>query len=495
MLRCVRNGPAPIRVSGGLQTQEQQKGQVMQKSRGALRYGVLAIWALTLGACGGGPSLDEMALGGFEQSGHDYAKSAYQSPNYHPHQMTSHAYLWGDTVYIGGDLEPKEALRHIATLNGINYFMGASRDGVGVERLRNYETDLITQDGTISPYLSDDGFYPFRVRPRVRPGRGFEDPDTETTLALLDSIQILNDALPPEFQIEIGETYYGGPLYEGDIVVAALPPAEIQEQCSRDAVACASNSIPFLAGYTRDALLLIPDDFGASEWTVSRQVVVHELLHALGIQGHVDSIEFPDSVMGTLGDFFPNPGFVIHRIDREILQIMYMSQRTKIYNDWDEWSDTSLHIVGRSEDDIVHFGVALFNGLPQPWARGGFPDLALADNWRLTGRVSWEGSLLGFSGISPIAGDVELDVMLSRLDMPQDLKFRDIYFLNRFESEGPDRWFPTRNLDYKVDIAGNEFSHWSDKGLIRGVFLGAEHEGMAGTLKRTDFVGAFGGVR
>ena len=85
--------------------------------------------------------------------------------------------------------------------------------------------------------------------------------------------------------------------------------------------------------------------------------------------------------------------------------------------------------------------------------------------------------------------------MLGRLDAPQDLKFRDIYFLNRFESEGPDRWFPTRNLDYKVDIARNQFLHRSNEGLIRGVFLGLEYQGMAGTIKRTDLVGAFGATR
>ena len=242
-------------------------------------------------------------------------------------------------------------------------------------------------------------------------------------------------------------------------------------------------------------MLLIPDDFDTSEYMFPRTVIVHELLHALGIQGHVDSIEFPDSVMGTSGDFFPNPGFTIHRIDREVLQIMYMSQRTRTYNDWDEWSDTSLHLVGRSEDDFVHFGVALFNGLPQPWARGRLPDSALADNRELTGRVSWDGLLLGFSGPSPVAGDVRLEVMLSRLAAPQDLKFRDIYFVNRFESEGPDRWFPTRNLDYKVAIEGNGFWHSSDEGHITGAFLGPEHEGMGGTIKRTDLVGAFGGTR
>ena len=226
-----------------------------------------------------------------------------------------------------------------------------------------------------------------------------------------------------------------------------------------------------------------------------RTVIIHELLHALGIKGHVDSIEFPDSIMGTSGDFFPNPGFTIHRIDREVLQIMYMQKLTDRYNDYGEWSDTTLHIVGRSEDDFVHFGVALFNGLPQPWARGRLPDSALADNTNLTGNVSWNGQLLGFSGPSPIAGDVELEVALSSLDDSQDLRFRDIYFVNRFESEGSDRWFPTRNLDYEVDIAGNGFLHSSSEGRITGAFLGPGHEGMAGTIKRTDLVGAFGGTR
>ena len=203
--------------------------------------------------------------------------------------------------------------------------------------------------------------------------------------------------------------------------------------------------------------------------------------------------------MGGAGDFFPNPGFTISRIDREVLQIMYMQQRTDRYNDLTEWSDTTHHMVGRSDDDNVHFGVALFNGLPQPWARGEFPDTLMTNNRRLTGRVSWEGLLLGFSGVSPIAGDVELDVNLVELARAvppaQDLKFRDIYFVNRFESEGSDRWFPNRNLDYKVDIVGNEFGHSSSEGQIRGAFLGSEHEGMAGTIKRTDLVGAFGGTR
>ena len=259
--------------------------------------------------------------------------------------------------------------------------MVASRDGVGVNRILNYEADLITRNNTVPGFLSSDGFYPFRVKPWVWISENFLD-YPETYDALYDSIRILNDALPPEFQIRIAGTFSNSvPYNAGDVTVALVPPDFLTEQCGAGAVACASSTVPFGANYTESAVLLIPDDLDTSQYMFPRTVIVHELLHTLGIQGHVDSIEFPDSIMGTSGDFFPNPGFTIHRIDREVLQIMYMSQRTETYNDFSEWSDTSLHLVGRSEDDFVHFGVTLFNGLPQPWARGMLPD----SSWPTTG--------------------------------------------------------------------------------------------------------------
>ena len=477
-----------------------------QTLRQTFQTSILLFLTLTLVAgCGGGPVPPPMPGGGGNDGleSHNYTKSAYQSPNYHPHESYSHAYLWsqGDgttAVYIGGDLEPRENLRQVGAENGFTYYMGASRDGVGIDRILNYEKDLLTKNGTALTQTAD-GFYPFRVKPRILIGAGFEDTKSPLAHALGDSIRILNDVLPPEFQLYIGGDYHGGATLEGDIVVAALPPVQIQTPnfCGSGSVACAANFFdgPIGSRWTRNAWVFLPDDLDTDQYMATRTVIVHELLHALGIQGHVDSIEFPDSLMGTAGDFFPNPGFTISRIDREVLQIMYMQQRTARYNDLTEWSDTTHHLVGRSDDGDVHFGVALFNGLPQPWARGQFPDTLLMDNRKLRGRVSWEGLLLGFSGVSPIAGDVRLEVMLSRLAAPQDLKFRDIYFVNRFESEGPDRWFPNRNLDYKVDVVGNEFGHSSSKGQIRGAFLGSEHEGMAGTIKRTDLVGAFGGTR
>ena len=144
--------------------------------------------------------------------------------------------------------------------------------------------------------------------------------------------------------------------------------------------------------------------------------------------GHLDSVEFPDSIMGSrLASTSRIWAFIISKIDREVLQIMYMSQRTDLYNDWGEWSDTAFHVMGESEDGALRFGVALFNGLPQPWASGVKPDTDLADNAHLSGTATWTGALLGFSGASPIAGDAELEVNLTTLaddDSEQDLRFR-----------------------------------------------------------------------
>ena len=214
--------------------------------------------------------------------------------------------------------------------------------------------------------------------------------------AVYDSVSLLNDALPPEYQIRFAGLGDTGSAF-GGIFVDLETRSSVDSICGAQAVACAS-SIP------NSSILYLPNDFDTSEYTYPRSVIVHELLHALGIDGHVDSVEFPDSIMGTSGEHIPNLGYIISKIDREILQIMYMHQRTDLYNDWGEWSDTTHHLIGRSPDEKLNFGVALFNGLPQPWVRGTLPSTSLADNSRLFGTATWNGSLLGFSGPSPLAG-------------------------------------------------------------------------------------------
>ena len=76
------------------------------------------------------------------EPGLDYSSSAEERHSYTAYETGSYGYTFGrgddaTLVYIGGDLEPRETLRHVWTASGIRYFMGASRDGVGVDRLKN----------------------------------------------------------------------------------------------------------------------------------------------------------------------------------------------------------------------------------------------------------------------------------------------------------------------------------------------------------------------
>ena len=143
---------------------------------------------LVLGACGGGgngPAVSEI------EPGLDYSSSADEHHSYTAYETGSYAYTVGrgddaTLVYIGGDLEPQENLRHIATDNGVRYFMGASRDGVGVDRLKNYEHDLLTSDDT-DPFglVTDDGFYPFIVQPQLYADTEFAAADNAGVLIAL----------------------------------------------------------------------------------------------------------------------------------------------------------------------------------------------------------------------------------------------------------------------------------------------------------------------
>ena len=303
-----------------------------QTSRFIASICTLSLAAMILAGCGGeGKALGIQPIP--EPSRHDYSGAGYQSPNYHPYQTPSRVIPTGENrTHIGADYEPREQLQKITggLRGGFTWYMGPSRDGVGVNRLINYDKDLTTRNGTTSALLSNDGFYPFKVQPRMRFGRGLSG-GTVARIALFDARLLLNEILPPEFQIVDGGPYTGGAVNEGDIVVGAFPANEVTETCGTGAAACATNYFTTSNGatYTHRAFLTLPDDFTLADLQRATSIITHELLHALGIQGHVDSIEFPDSLMGTSGEFFPSVGFVIRPIDREALQIIYMSQHTQ----------------------------------------------------------------------------------------------------------------------------------------------------------------------
>ena len=254
-----------------------------------------------------------------------YSGAVYQNPGWAEHQSVSYIHAWRktNTINIGGDVEPREKLRHIDSIGEIDYFVGASRDGVGVDRLENYADDINSENQELLP---------FEIAPQIHLNA---DWSTDLGRMVLNSVWILNDALPPEFQIRINHGEAPRFKQEGDIFVDIIPPEDISNHCGPSDIACATGTAHKYANgdeYTNNSRIFLPSDLHTNGCAVNSCIhtalgtIVHELIHALGVWEHVDHIEFPDSLMGTQGDAFPNFGFTIHRIDREILQVnVYVS--------------------------------------------------------------------------------------------------------------------------------------------------------------------------
>ena len=181
-----------------------------------------------------------------------------------------------NTIHVGGDVEPRERLRQVGTFGGIKVSQGASRDGVGVDRLRKYDHDLRAD--------SRNGFYPFRVSPKIWLEDDFyrllraNNAKAEGLLqALFGSVQILNDALPPEFQIDF--TTEDSHQVEGTIAIAFRSPGRIAEICGiAGAVACASSDVSNLFNKTNTAVIYFPDNLDTSKRQTTQTLILHELL-------------------------------------------------------------------------------------------------------------------------------------------------------------------------------------------------------------------------
>ncbi len=196
-----------------------------------LKAAVAALVPAMLAACGGGAQKAQMPT----QQSHAYSGTASVRHSYARH-LTHSAKHYVDMedgyseVTIGGDVGPRENLRHIDTVGGIRYFLGQTRDGVGVERLMNYEDDLMTSNGTDPFNLSRYGFFPFSAQPRLYYDPAFKLPEnTLLFLELVSSVRILNDALPPEFQIRMWPTPHPtGNARRGEILVELETPASVR---------------------------------------------------------------------------------------------------------------------------------------------------------------------------------------------------------------------------------------------------------------------------
>ena len=332
------------------------------------------------------------------------------------------------------------------------------------------------------------------------------------------AVRLVNAALPPGSRMTVGEPSEGLSLRDtvdrsgaqfvsgremaGTIHVEFVPEGTFHS----DTAAATTWNYPKADGGTDWSYIQFHR--GANSYGDRRRetrqgtiLLAHELMHALGIDGHV-SPSF-DTIMEGTADIHDTaqgirqPMSLLYPVDREALQVLYgRLENGDSPASLGPWSSTSLHVHGNGEH--AGFGVALRNGYAEPWAYGYLPGQDLADNPALSGTVTWAGTLLGLTpGAAAVAGDARIGVDLASLT-------------GRADFTGLEAWAPSEapgaagtgvtwldgDLGYAIAVRGNTFRETSgDAGQLTGIFVGRSHEGATGTLERDDLTAAFGAER
>ncbi len=413
-----------------------------------------------------------------------------------------------ETLHVGADVAPPAGqLTAAGTHDGVNVSHGRALDGVGADEVIAYIEPWVG----VGEFKDSPGLQTFSVQPVVRIAEGTSDEFTDYAVR---AVQLINAALPHEKRMVFGNA--APPLAaledvpDGEIFIDIVPWEDWNDpRKSQESAASAQTSTRWhfnLEAQRWEVLGARASHiwYDPVHWKDRRlEVLVHELIHSLGMAHHADPIRFPNSIMKANGGV---PGHVLSPIDREALLAAYSRldpgdlPNALSSESFGAWNDTSVHV--RGDIDIpggdVAFGVALRNGLAQPWAFGPMPGTDLADNHMLSGTVTWSGRLLAFTPIVEVVGGAaDLAVDLGTLDGQLDFTNLEYWGANAAPGQiGTGTIWSDGDLGYTISVRGNTFVQTGgDEGIVTGAFFGAAHEAMGGALERTDLTASFGGTR
>lgn len=452
---------------------------------------VLVTAALLLAACGGGggsstssPTSPSQLAYPYVPAGH-YQTTGLSAPN---RADARHSPIYRDDarLFVGVDQGVESAVPIVETRGDTQLRHGTVRDGAGRAAVVTY---LAEAGGSAS----------YRRTPTVRLTGAATPIDVARTIR---AVQLINAALPEAAKLSVGVPLSGlslsdnirsdGRYYQsGDelpdtIHVEFVAASEYRRGAGSAAVAYTLGGGTSYVQFSRGAVSYGRDD----EATI---LLAHELLHAVADFNHV-SPTFATILEGTgaIHDHFQDgqrqPLSLLYPVDREALRAAFMG--------FGAWSDATLRLDGNGPH--TNFGVALRNGYAEPWAYGPTPATDLAANRALGGSVTWTGTLLGLTlnGAS-VAGDAEIGVNLTTLRGRADFTSLEAWALRAAPgAAGTGTQWRDGDLGYAIAVRGNTFRETGgDGGRLTGIFTGAAHEGVAGTLERSDLTAAFGGSR
>ena len=438
--------------------------------------------------------------------------------------------------HVGADVAPTSALPAVATHEVIAVSYGSLRDGVGRDRVVAWLQEQIednwagfdglaihSRDERTGRYDGRDWTVPSGL-PVVRLIEGTSEEYTEIAVR---AIQAINAALPPEWQLRMGDavplpatnpgSHTWVDIAAGDLVIQLASEWDWLDGVPRGLASAGSYSVLTAREYDADldtyrsfirGGLIVMDPEKIARYRpdeldrVQNQTgyLVHEIMHALGFPAHPEmvSILSHDRELTSLGGL---PAHFLYPLDREGLLAAYTRlEPGDSAEDLGPWSDSSIHVRGETAlpDGELAFGAAVRNGFVQPWAQGPAPDHDLADNPALTGSASWAGRLLGLTpDAEVVAGAAEMTIGLVTLDGTLDFTELESWTANRPPGAiGAGVMWGDGDLGYEISVRGNIFVQTGgDEGIVTGTFFGSSHEGMGGTLARGDLMAGFGGIR
>jgi hypothetical protein len=411
-------------------------------------------------------------------------------PVYHDHRGADRRLFVGvdqGTDYIG-------QLADVGERDNITIRYGRTDDGAGEE--------------TVSAYLSEaaTALTRWETAPVVTYGGHATGKDYAR---LVRAVQIVNTVLPVGVKMRIASSSPLSDPENGIHVDFVLRSDFPNPNAWGDATTFSEGSrITHARIRINEAYAVVPEPsslgpaFNAPAWgieQVNREgtiVLVHELMHALGIQRHA-SQAFDSIMEGTVEIYkteqdIPQPLSLLYPVDREAVRALYINGGD--FTQFGPWKSSSLHIHGNGAH--AGFGVALRNGYAEPWAYGYLPDMDLGANGELSGNVTWDGLLLGLTPDGgAVAGDARIGVDLGTMSGRADFTELETWSSEPGQPGTGQQWHDG-DLGYTIAVRGNTFAETGgDDGTLTGIFTGSGHEGVAGTLERQDLTAAFGGER
>lgn len=411
---------------------------------------------------------------------------------------------WG---FIDGVQQTREGVGRlpiVASLPGLDIRYGRLNDGAGIEALHAFFEEYL--ESAASEFLGDPNIHNKALRYRTPPVVHLVGSPTDLEIQeTIAALQFVNAGLPESAKLRMGETLWGMSFPDGPVNRADWPLENVIAIDFQDAQDAFEEDGSRTPGTTYADNEFRAD--GSIKWSYIRMgrivdgpggttrqpltgTVAHELVHALGIYGHVDPFRWR-SMMNSWG-----VSNVSWPIDREALHALYdrLQPGDSLPLNFGPWASDSLHIHGNGP--FAGFGVALRNGYAEPWAYGDLPDGDLADNSALSGFVTWTGTLLGLTpDAAAVRGDAKVGIDLELMAGRADFTRLDTWSAAP-GAVGTGTTWGNGALGYTIVVRGNTFRETGgDAGRLTGGFTGLSHEGVAGTLERTDLTAAFGGAR